>query len=144
MSQALIPPLKAKKSGRKSQLFIVQCNFTATARERPISPPSAWRIPPVEDTIESVADDLLEGQYNNPVRIIGLRFYPVIEFQLTIYWLAWQRRVAICMARLPSLAQSSVRQARNVPLGPHPSAWRDGRRSRRLRGGTATSVRRRP
>src|SRR5438067_603071 len=71
MSQALIPPLKAKKSGRKSQLFIVQCKFTSPARERPIAPPSAWRIPPVEDTIASVADDLLEGQYNNPVRVIG-------------------------------------------------------------------------
>ena len=41
-------------------MFIVQFNVAATARERPISPPSAWRIPPVEDTIESVADDLLE------------------------------------------------------------------------------------
>ena len=51
-------------------MFIVQCNVAATAGERPISPPSAWRIPPVEDTIESVADDLLEGQYNNPVRVI--------------------------------------------------------------------------
>jgi len=52
-------------------VFIVQCKVAATAGERPISPPSAWRIPPVEDTIESVADDLLEGQYNNPVRVIG-------------------------------------------------------------------------
>src|SRR2546421_11064177 len=100
-----------KISGRKPQVFIVQCNVAATASERPIPPPSAWRIPPVEDTIESAADDLLEGQYNNPVRVIGLRFYSVIEFQWTISWLAWQRRVAICMARLPSLAPSSVRQA---------------------------------
>jgi hypothetical protein len=53
-------------------LFIVQCNFNAPERERPIAPPLAWRIPPVEDTIESVADDLLEGQYNNPVRVIGV------------------------------------------------------------------------
>jgi len=60
-----------KKSGRKLKMFIVQCNVAATARERPIAPPSAWRIPPVEDTIESVAEDLLEGQYNNPVRVIG-------------------------------------------------------------------------
>ncbi|HVI79395.1 MAG TPA: hypothetical protein VM715_14770 [Candidatus Acidoferrum sp.] len=52
-------------------MFIVQCNFTAPARERPLAPPSAWRIPPVEDTIESVADDLLEGQYHNPLRVIG-------------------------------------------------------------------------
>src|SRR3954447_6816087 len=52
-------------------MFIVQFNVAATASERPIAPPSAWRIPPVEDTIESVADDLLEGQYNNPVRVIG-------------------------------------------------------------------------
>jgi hypothetical protein len=52
-------------------MFIVQCNVGAAAAGRPIPPPSAWRIPPVEDTIESVADDLLEGQYNNPVRVIG-------------------------------------------------------------------------
>jgi hypothetical protein len=52
-------------------VFIVQCNVAAAASERPIPPPSAWRIPPIEDTIESVADDLLEGQYNNPVRVIG-------------------------------------------------------------------------
>ena len=52
-------------------MFIVQCNVAATASERPIPPPSAWRIPPLEDTIESVVDDLLEGQYNNPVRVIG-------------------------------------------------------------------------
>src|SRR3954453_17961109 len=52
-------------------MFIVQCNVSAAARERPIAPPSAWRIPPLEDTIESVAEDLLEGQYNNPVRVIG-------------------------------------------------------------------------
>ena len=52
-------------------MFIVQCNVASTGRERPIATPSAWRIPPVEDTIESVADDLLEGQYNNPVRVIG-------------------------------------------------------------------------
>ena len=51
-------------------MFIVQCNVAATASERPIPPPLAWRIPPVEDTIESVADDLLEGQYNKPVRVI--------------------------------------------------------------------------
>ena len=52
-------------------MFIVQCNLTAPARERPLAPPSAWRIPPVEDTIESVANDLLEGEYSNPVRVIG-------------------------------------------------------------------------
>ena len=52
-------------------MFIVQCNVAAAAVERPIPPPSAWRIPPVEDSIESVVDDLLEGQYNNPVRVIG-------------------------------------------------------------------------
>ena len=52
-------------------MFIVQCNVGAAAAGRPIPPPSAWRIPPVEDTIESVADDLLEGEYNNPVRVIG-------------------------------------------------------------------------
>jgi hypothetical protein len=52
-------------------VFIVQCNVAATAGERPIPPPSAWRIPPVEDNIQSVVDDLLEGQYNNPVRVIG-------------------------------------------------------------------------
>jgi hypothetical protein len=52
-------------------VFIVQCNVAATAGERPIPPPSAWRIPPVEDSIQSVAEDLLEGQYNNPVRVIG-------------------------------------------------------------------------
>jgi hypothetical protein len=52
-------------------MFIVQCNVAAAGGERPIPPPSAWRIPPVEDTIESVVDDLLEGQYNNPVRVIG-------------------------------------------------------------------------
>ena len=52
-------------------MFIVQCSVASAASERPIPSPSAWRIPPVEDTIESVADDLLEGQYNNPVRVIG-------------------------------------------------------------------------
>src|SRR3954447_3318524 len=60
-----------KNSGRKPQMFIVQCNVAAAARERPIPPPSAWGIPPVEDTIESVVDDLVAGQYNNPVRVIG-------------------------------------------------------------------------
>jgi hypothetical protein len=52
-------------------MFIVQCTLGPAAGERPITPPSAWRIPPVEDTVESVADDLLEGLYKNPVRIIG-------------------------------------------------------------------------
>jgi hypothetical protein len=52
-------------------VFIVQCNVAAPARERPIAPPSAWRIPPLEDTVESVAEDLLEGHYINPVRVIG-------------------------------------------------------------------------
>src|SRR5947199_2880716 len=52
-------------------MFIVQCTLSAAAVDRPIPPPSAWRLPPVEDTIESVVDDLLEGQYNNPVRVIG-------------------------------------------------------------------------
>lgn len=51
-------------------MFIVQCNVAATASERPLPLPSGWRIPPVEDTIESVADDLLEGRYNSPVRVI--------------------------------------------------------------------------
>ena len=52
-------------------MYIVQCDVTATkAGDRPIPPPSAWRIPPLEDTIESVVDDLLEGHYNNPVRVI--------------------------------------------------------------------------
>src|SRR5204863_8153348 len=60
-----------EESGGKLQVFIVQCNVAAAASERPIPSPSAWRIPPVEDTIASVADDLLEGQYNNPVRVIG-------------------------------------------------------------------------
>jgi len=60
-----------KKSGRKPQVFIVQCYVAAAAGERPIAPPSAWRIPPLEDTIASVVDDLLEGQYSNPVRVIG-------------------------------------------------------------------------
>jgi hypothetical protein len=50
-------------------MFIVQCCVSA-AGERPTPPPSAWRIPPVEDTIECVIDDLLEGHYNNPVRVI--------------------------------------------------------------------------
>ena len=68
----MILPLEAMKiSGRKPQVFIVQCNVAATAGERPLPPPSAWRIPPVEDNIQSVVDDLLEGQYNNPVRVIG-------------------------------------------------------------------------
>ena len=58
-------------TGRKPQMFIVQCNVGARAAGRPIPPPSAWRIPPIEDSIESVVDDLLEGQYNNPVRVIG-------------------------------------------------------------------------
>src|SRR5438270_12007626 len=52
-------------------MFIVQCTLSAAAVDRPIPPPSAWRLPPVEDRIESVVDDLLEGQYNNPVRVIG-------------------------------------------------------------------------
>jgi len=56
---------------KKPQVFNVQCNVAATASERPIPPTSAWRIPPIEDIIESVVDDLLEGQYNNPVRVIG-------------------------------------------------------------------------
>src|SRR5205823_9926903 len=52
-------------------MFIVQCNVGARAAGRPMPPPSAWRIPPIEDSIETVVDDLLEGQYNNPVRVIG-------------------------------------------------------------------------
>jgi hypothetical protein len=52
-------------------VFIVQCSVAAAANERPIPSPPAWRIPPLEDSIASVADDLLEGQYNNPVRVIG-------------------------------------------------------------------------
>ena len=33
----------------------------------------AWREANVEDTtLEAVIDDLLEGQYSNPVRVIGL------------------------------------------------------------------------
>src|SRR5258708_23087816 len=69
---------------------------------------------------------------------------PVIGFPLTISYVAWQRRVAICTPRLPSLAPSSVRRAKNTRLGRHPSGWRDGRRCRPLRGAPATSVRRRP
>src|SRR4051812_5365050 len=50
----------------------MQCNVAATASERPSPPPSAWRIPPLEiHHQQSVADDLLKGQYNNPVRVIG-------------------------------------------------------------------------
>ena len=53
-------------------MFIVQCNLVVAATgERPMPPPSAWRIPPVEDSIGSVVDDLLEGLYNNPVRVLG-------------------------------------------------------------------------
>ena len=52
-------------------MFIVQCTLGPAVVDRPIPPPSAWRLPPIEDTIDSVVDDLLEGQYNNPVRVIG-------------------------------------------------------------------------
>jgi hypothetical protein len=54
-------------------MFIVQCSVAATkcSGERPIPTPSSWRIPPLEDTIQSVVEDLLDGQYNNPVRVIG-------------------------------------------------------------------------
>ena len=52
-------------------MFIVQCTLGPAVVDRPIPPPSAWRLAPVEDTIESVVDDLLEGQYSNPVRVIG-------------------------------------------------------------------------
>jgi|SRR5215213_3693423 len=49
----------------------MQCNVAGTASERPSPPPSAWRIPPLErHHQQSVADDLLKGQYNN-VRVIG-------------------------------------------------------------------------
>jgi hypothetical protein len=52
-------------------MFIVQCSVAGTKRsgERPI--PSSWRLPPPEDIIQSVVEDLLDGQYNNPVRVIG-------------------------------------------------------------------------
>lgn len=53
-------------------MFIVQCNIVSKyAGERPIPRPAAWRIHPVEDSIESVVDGLLEGRHNNPVRVIG-------------------------------------------------------------------------
>jgi hypothetical protein len=53
-------------------MFIVQCRIVQKCSdEKPLSPPAAWRIPPVEDTIRSVVEDLLDGQYNNPVRVIG-------------------------------------------------------------------------
>ena len=39
---------------------------------------SAWREPNVEDTeLVAVIDDLLEGQYSNPVRIIGFNLSEV-------------------------------------------------------------------
>jgi hypothetical protein len=53
-------------------MFIVQCSkATPNAGDRPIPTPSSWRLAPLEDTIDSVVEDLLEGQYNNPVRVIG-------------------------------------------------------------------------
>jgi hypothetical protein len=42
---------------------------------------------------------------------------PVIGFPLAISYVAWQRRVAICTPRLPSLAPSSVHRAKNTRLG---------------------------
>jgi hypothetical protein len=52
-------------------MFIVQCSkATPNAGDRPIPTPSSWRLPPLEDTIDSVVEDLLEGQYTNPVRVI--------------------------------------------------------------------------
>jgi hypothetical protein len=53
-------------------MFIVQCSpATKCSGERPIPTPSSWRLPPLEDNIQSVVEDLLDGQYNNPVRVIG-------------------------------------------------------------------------
>jgi hypothetical protein len=64
----LILPLGAiNKGGRKPKVFIVQCNVAAARNSVSIRVATSTG----EDTIESVADDLLEGQYNNPVRLIG-------------------------------------------------------------------------
>ena len=54
----------------------------------------AWRETNVEDTdLEAVINDLLEGQYNNPVRVIG--------FNLSE---GWVRDVSEAIARmLPAL-----------------------------------------
>jgi len=54
-------------------MFIVQCSVSGTkcSGDKPIPLPLSWRIPPLEDTIQSVVEDLLDGQYNNPVRVIG-------------------------------------------------------------------------
>jgi hypothetical protein len=54
-------------------MFIVQCSVAGTncSGDRPIPSPLSWRISPPEDTIKNVVEDLLDGQYNNPVRVIG-------------------------------------------------------------------------
>jgi hypothetical protein len=61
------------KERQKIPMFIVQCRIAATksSSEKPLPMPSSWRILPLEDTIQNVVEDLLDGQYNNPVRVIG-------------------------------------------------------------------------
>ena len=47
------------------------CVYTAEEFATTMASGARKRKSNLEDTIESVVDDLLEGQYNNPVRVIG-------------------------------------------------------------------------
>ena len=64
----------------------------------------AWRKTNVQDTdLESVIDDLLEGQYSNPVRIIG---FNTAE--------GWSRDVSEDVAH--KLCQRCANQMRDLPV----------------------------
>ena len=64
----------------------------------------AWRETNVQDTdLESVIDDLLEGQYSNPVRIIG---FNTAE--------GWSRDVSEDVAH--KLCQRCANQMRDLPV----------------------------
>jgi hypothetical protein len=67
----------------------------------------AWRETNVEDTdLEAVIDDLLEGQYSNPVRVIG--------FNLSE---GWVRDVSEAIAR--KLRQRCADEGRELPYSLH-------------------------
>ena len=67
----------------------------------------AWRETNVEDThLEAVINDLLEGQYNNPVRVIG--------FNLSE---GWVRDVSEAIARM--LRQRCAGDDRELPDSLH-------------------------
>ena len=67
----------------------------------------AWRETHVEDTdLEAVIDDLLEGQYSNPVRVVG--------FNLSQ---GWVRDVSEEIAR--KLRQRCTDEGRELPYSLH-------------------------